>query len=519
MADLALFNTRIVRFDVYSWPVVVSGVLLLALGFFVLSREHGSLVGRRYFAFAASVALYAVGAGISYAVTTAGASLVWDRIAHIGVMSIPLTFYAATAAVLGETARRRSITRALAVVTALLLLLLWSSEWIISGNQRYFWAWYPRYGVGGWVYVLYFAVVMVASAAMYVQRHRATREALARARLRWFIVAIVVGFGGAIDFVPTLGIEIYAFGYVPIALFAVITGYAILRYRLVDITPELAASAILQTIESAVIVVDTAGIVRVANRAAHDLVGVPEPRLINIPVTALTGAERGVTPIAELPVPFSEREIPWTVESNDVRWLSVSAARLRDRGGAILGTVYVGHDVSARKRAEAQLQQAALHDELTGLPNRKLFFDRIEAMISDAYRMREHVAVLYLDLDGFKAINDGLGHAAGDSVLRAVAQRLLSTVRGSDLVARIGGDEFIVLLGHLKAPDHGDFVAGKIETALSAPIVLDTGSAEVGVSIGCAVWPVDGGDADTLLAVADNRMYTTKHARRLTPDE
>lgn len=514
-----LLNTNIVQLDIYSTPVVAAGLLTVLLGLLVLIREQGSPVGRRYCAFASSVGLYALGAGLSYAVTTAEASLLWDRIAHVGVLMIPFWFLASTMVILGETAANRRTLRLLGGLTVVLLVLLWSTNLIISGNERLFWSWYPTYGVGGILYVVYFAVVMGFALHMYIRRYRDASDAHAAVRLRHFIAAIIFGFGGAIDFLPTLGVEVYAFGYVFIAGFTILTGYTIMRFRLVDITPELAASAILHTMGSAVLVVDRSGIIRVANTLAHDLFGLPEPQLVNRPLAEVSERRPEPAGIGDLEVPFRDTEIAWNVRDGEPIWLSVSATVLTDRAGGPIGTVYVGHNVSRRKEAEEQLRRAALYDDLTGLPNRKLFFDRFDSMIAESRRHTVRCAVLFLDLDGFKDVNDAHGHNAGDDLLRAVASRLRSTIRSSDTVARIGGDEFVILCGYLKEAAHATVVAGKIRDALAPefPIAEKAGQAirtALGVSIGAALWPDDGKEPDELLAIADDRMYADKHERR-----
>ena len=154
----------------------------------------------------------------------------------------------------------------------------------------------------------------------------------------------------------------------------------------------------------------------------------------------------------------------------------------------------------------------AEHDSLTGLPNRLLFNDRLSQALSIAKRDAGQCALLYLDLDKFKPVNDTLGHAAGDQLLRLVAGRIREQVRESDTVARVGGDEFTVILHDISSPQNAATVAQKIITALAAPFQLGSGSREsvIGSSIGIAVYPNDGQDPDTLVKKADAAMYVAK---------
>jgi diguanylate cyclase (GGDEF)-like protein/PAS domain S-box-containing protein len=173
-------------------------------------------------------------------------------------------------------------------------------------------------------------------------------------------------------------------------------------------------------------------------------------------------------------------------------------------------------DISDRKRAEEQIEFQAYHDALTELPNRRLFVERLELSLLAAKRARGNVAVLFIDLDRFKTINDTLGHSVADALLLEIAQRLRSCVRQTDTVARYGGDEFTVILPDLHQPEDAAQVAEKILERVVEPVVVGSTSIEVSVSIGIAVHPYDGTDIDTLLRNADDAMYRAKQAGRNT---
>jgi diguanylate cyclase (GGDEF)-like protein/PAS domain S-box-containing protein len=173
-------------------------------------------------------------------------------------------------------------------------------------------------------------------------------------------------------------------------------------------------------------------------------------------------------------------------------------------------------DISDRKRAQEQIEFQAYHDALTQLPNRRLFVERLELSLLAAKRARGNVAVLFIDLDRFKTINDTLGHSVADALLLEIAQRLRSCVRQTDTVARYGGDEFTVILPDLYQPEDAAQVAEKILERVVEPVVAGATSIEVSVSIGIAVYPYDGNDIDTLLRNADDAMYRAKQAGRNT---
>jgi diguanylate cyclase (GGDEF)-like protein len=162
------------------------------------------------------------------------------------------------------------------------------------------------------------------------------------------------------------------------------------------------------------------------------------------------------------------------------------------------------------KTSNDQIAHLAYHDPLTQLPNRMLFYDRLRQAIAHSQRTRQAFAVLYLDLDGFKAVNDTFGHATGDALLKEAARRISGCVRASDTVARMGGDEFTVILGDIKAPHNIQRVSDCLLRALASPFVLDGRSCQVGTSIGAAVYPEHGTTPEQLVKHADAAMYWAK---------
>ena len=191
-----------------------------------------------------------------------------------------------------------------------------------------------------------------------------------------------------------------------------------------------------------------------------------------------------------------------------------SAAPIHDLNGQIAGAVIVFHDISAAQAMRMKMTHLAHHDFLTNLPNRVLLNDRITQAIALAKRRGTHLAVLFLDLDNFKRINDSLGHETGDKLLQSVALRLSACVRGSDTVSRLGGDEFVVLVTEDKYAEDAVLTADKILAALAAPHAIDKHELHVTTSIGISVYPTDGGDTETLIKNADTAMYHAKEMGR-----
>jgi diguanylate cyclase (GGDEF)-like protein/PAS domain S-box-containing protein len=191
-----------------------------------------------------------------------------------------------------------------------------------------------------------------------------------------------------------------------------------------------------------------------------------------------------------------------------------SAAPIHTLNGKIAGAVMVFHDITAAEAMAAKMAHLARHDYLTDLPNRVLLNDRIAQAIIRAERNGTTLAVLFLDLDNFKHINDSLGHATGDKLLQSVAQRLLTCVRSSDTVSRQGGDEFVVLLSEDKYAEDAALTADKILAALAVPHSVAGHELHVTTSIGISVYPADAKNAETLLKNADTAMYQAKEKGR-----
>jgi diguanylate cyclase (GGDEF)-like protein len=190
--------------------------------------------------------------------------------------------------------------------------------------------------------------------------------------------------------------------------------------------------------------------------------------------------------------------------------VAYSASPLDLEGVGKRGWVLVFHDISERKHVEEELIKTARYDTLTGLPNRLLFQDYFGRGLSRVARRQQHLALLFIDLDGFKAVNDTFGHLAGDQLLQLVAQRLVKCVRAGDLVSRFGGDEFTIVLEDSE-PDQLAGLAERILQELAAPYDLSGKMAHVTASIGVALYPECGSEQHILIQKADAAMYTVKN--------
>jgi len=194
------------------------------------------------------------------------------------------------------------------------------------------------------------------------------------------------------------------------------------------------------------------------------------------------------------------------------RWYSVSGNPMFDTDGVFVGYHGTASDITARIESETRFRHLAYHDPLTQLPNRRLLEDRLEHAIRSAHRNGQQMALLLIDLDKFKPINDQHGHACGDRVLEAIAGRLRNCVRDTDTVARLGGDEFVVMLPNIETAEDAMAVAEKIHACITEPITASKHQHHLATSIGISLYPGHGDNADTLLQRADHAMYRSKQS-------
>jgi diguanylate cyclase (GGDEF)-like protein/PAS domain S-box-containing protein len=212
-------------------------------------------------------------------------------------------------------------------------------------------------------------------------------------------------------------------------------------------------------------------------------------------------------------MPFYEAE--YRIRAHTGAWVWVlghGRITRRDEHGKPQHVTGTTQNIMERKQAEEEIRKLAHFDKITGLPNRTLFSDRLIHAIAQAKRHKNNLALLFLDLDGFKHINDSFGHDVGDQLLQEVAKRLRQNTREADTVARMGGDEFIVILGKINAAEDAAIVAQKIVHALSVPVCLEGHTCQIGCSIGVSIYPDDGEEQENLIKQADHAMYLAKNS-------
>ena len=257
-------------------------------------------------------------------------------------------------------------------------------------------------------------------------------------------------------------------------------------------------------------------LLRVSRKMAQDL-GFSDPaELIGKTDIDLFGEAFGLgTRLDDLRLMEMDRPMIGVIESRQMEnghtnWTLTTKLPLHDASGLVVGLVGITREINEIRQTEAALQHLATHDALTDLPNRFLMVDRLNQLLARARRSGLGFAVLFMDIDRFKDVNDSHGHEFGDLMLRAVGQRLTESVRQSDTVSRIGGDEFVIILETVYQPGEAEAVALHVERALGRAFTLQRHKVKVTVSIGISFYPDNGSDPDALLRAADYAMYLAK---------
>jgi diguanylate cyclase (GGDEF)-like protein/PAS domain S-box-containing protein len=273
---------------------------------------------------------------------------------------------------------------------------------------------------------------------------------------------------------------------------------------------EARAKAVMDSAVEAIVTADGLGHIESANPAAETLFGWTEVELVGRPIGTLIPALAVDEERAGLhDVRWEEHEHLVEGARKDASTLPLDISLTTTTVAGTQMFTVIARDATVRKLHEDQLEHQATHDPLTGLANRKLFDELLVRAVFRGERSRRAIAVLYLDLDGFKDVNDVFGHQAGDRVLSETSRRLESVIRPGDIVARLGGDEFVVLCENLASPDDAEKIAARIVQALGRPIAVATGVATVSASVGIAIG-VPGESAASVVARADEAMYRTK---------
>lgn len=266
----------------------------------------------------------------------------------------------------------------------------------------------------------------------------------------------------------------------------------------------------------AVVVTDEKGIITDWNIGSELLYGYTKEEAIGQPARILHVPE-DVDRITALVLSSVEKfgkwngEVKYLHKDGHIGWLESMCVPILDDNNQMIGALGINKDITARIQETKRLQYQAHFDTLTNLPNRTLFFNRLEKTLAISKRKKHAFALLFIDLDNFKSINDKYGHAIGDQFLVEVSKKIQSCIREADTVARISGDEFVILLTEIASNDEPGIMAKRIIDILTKPIQVKGHACHIGASIGISLYPEHSSDPDELLVLADKAMYEVKH--------
>ena len=291
-----------------------------------------------------------------------------------------------------------------------------------------------------------------------------------------------------------------------------------ITHKLVEAEKDNARQAqMLDQIHDSVVTMDLAGYITSWNKGAQRLFGYSPEEAIGRNILFLYADENEDDACFEdafLEHGGRELEVRRRRKSGEVFWASLSLSRMRAADGQPIGLIAYLADASERKQAAEKINTLAYYDVLTGLPNRTLLHKLVGQALSEAKRDGSHGALLFIDLNRFKPINDTLGHEVGDRLLTQVGERLRAVLRGEDVMARLGGDEFVAALFDITRRDHAGIVAQKLIDCLDEPFIIDGYELRLGASIGISVYPQDGLSTETLMRYADVAMYRAKQTQQ-----
>jgi len=360
-----------------------------------------------------------------------------------------------------------------------------------------------------------------------------------------FLIAMIAG--GITDIVlPTLGIPLIPSIAIILIIIPIIgIWYSIKKYKLMDLNPENFALEVLKIMNEGLIIANHKGIIKDINNGALKLTGYRKNQLKDKLVSTLFSKTIEVSKLTNC----SSFEIEIVQKNNNKLPVLLSSSILKDEWGDSLGIVCIFQDISEIKLAqkklinsydnleikvqdrtsklsnayreleheiniridmEQKIKKLAYYDYLTGLPNKRLFNDRLKQCIIDSVQNEKTIGVLFIDLDSFKRINDTMGHAQGDELLKSVSKKLTNTLREDDTICRVGGDEFLILIKNLKKDQNIRKISEKILNIFKKPFIINDHDLFITTSIGGAIYPVDGQDVETLIKNADIAMYKAK---------
>ena len=520
---------------------IIVSIIYFSLGIYVIKKDNKSAKNKLFFIISMVLSLWALTYGVSLASNNPETALLWRRIGAAGYLSFYSLFLHFT---LVLTEKKSIIQRkwflALTYIPAILLIYNFSISsymhnyyemielnigWVVSAEHT-------EWNLALYIYYISYTLISILLLWKWGRNVRATRKKKqASLILRTLTLALVIGT--IVDIIPPyLGFNQYPdLSVIFIVIPALGVLYSIEKYKLMALSPDRIASDILETMNEGLLVTDNIGIIKMVNQSALNQLNYRKRDLLDGSIDKIIKDDSlidsffsGTNP--QEVIKYQDKIIE-TKEGHSIPVL-FSIAILKDDWGDYLGLICTFSNIKERVEAEEKLRELneeleekveqrtkelkylANHDSLTRLPNRRLFIDRLNESIDRAEEDEESLMVIMLDLDGFKKVNDTLGHEKGDVLLKMTADRLRENLRDNDVVARFGGDEFIIKCKDINDKKSARVVADKILESFHEPFKVAGRTFDITASMGAAFYPVDGQDVETLTEKADKAMYVSK---------
>ncbi|HEY3418364.1 MAG TPA: histidine kinase N-terminal 7TM domain-containing protein [Armatimonadota bacterium] len=362
-----------------------------------------------------------------------------------------------------------------------------------------------------WMHIGYSFLLMVASLILLFHP-RLNTHALYRTRTRLLMVGLLIPIISSVLYVFHISPSPYmdltpAFG----AVSAILIFFSVMRFRLFDIVP-MARDQVVESMDDGMLMLDAQRRVVDLNSACQRMLALNAKDALGKPIGKVLVKHPVLLEQLLCPLPLSPME--FTLDAHGCpRYIELRVTPILHQSKQNVGCVALFRDITERKRTEMIIEHMAYHDRLTDLPNRDLFQEHVVRAIARAHRDQERLAILLLDLNGFKLINDTLGHHTGDHVLCEAAARLRGAVRECDSVCRLGGDEFVILQIEIAGPESTRVLTARIREALARPLTIKGTELNLSTSVGISLYPEDGQSFEELIQQADERMYADKRRK------
>lgn len=530
-------RSRLIIFLLYF----ISASTYIYLGVLVIRKNYHSLKNRLIFLISISLTIWAISHGLSLVANSAEKALLWRRIGALGYLSFYslLLHFTLVLTEKKETLKKWWVLPSL-YFPAIVLISVYSLSSYMHNYYEFTElniGWVISEEITAWSYAFYlYFIAFVIASSLLLWKWGSTEEAIRKKKqsriiLSTLIIAFIIGT--IVDILP-LFFDLRDYPDLAIILITIpISGifYSVEKYKLMSLSPKNIAGDILETMNDGLIVIDKNKKIQMVNQRALEQLNYKKEDLINKTIENLLQEEGLIESFysgkkTSDMIKYQESNLR-RKDDSDLPVL-FSIALLQDDWGDELGLIFTFSNIEERVRAEKklrklneelenkvaqrtkELQYLANHDSLTRLPNRRLFIDSLNKSIVQAQADNQSIMVVMLDLDGFKEVNDTLGHEKGDELLKMTARRLRENLREKDIVARFGGDEFIIKCKDIKGRRSAKVVVDKMIKAFQKPFEVGGINFDITASIGAAFYPEDGHDVETLTEKADQAMYVSK---------